>query len=783
MIYMAGNIQGITIQFRGETTSLEQAIKRVNSESRGIDAELKKVNNALKFNPTSVDLWRQKQTLLNQKIKDTQDKLKLLKDEQKRLDGAGVDKNSAEYRNLQREIITTESKLKTFKGQLNSIGNVKLKAVSEQFKQIGDKLTSAGQAFAPFSAAGAAVAGSLGLLAVKSASAADDLTTLSKVTGISVQNLQKYKAAADLVDVSVETIAKSQQKLTKSIASAGTGTGKQAEAFNKLGISVKNADGSFKDTDTVFNETVKALGNVKNETERNSLAMTLMGKSAMELNPLIEDGGKTYEAMAKSMAENDLKFVDQETLDGANKFNDALDTLKANGLATLSTVGTQLASYLAPAMEKISGALSKILGWLSKLSPQTLTIIGVIAALVAAIAPVLLFLGKISFAISSITSLMGTLGVSFGAIAVPIGIAVAAIAAAIAIGVLLYKNWDKIKAFAKKLWDNIKTTFNGIKTTITTVFNNVRTFIANVWNAIMLKIRTTIISIKTTVSTVFTAIKTTISTVFNAVKTFISTVWNAIKTTISTVIKGIKNTVSTVFNAIKTTISTVWNGIKTTISTVINSIKTTVSTVFTAIKSKIASIWTGIKTTITTAITGAKTTISTVVSSIKTKITTVFSSVLTSVKSKFSSIKNAITEPIKKAKETVSGAIGKIKDIINGAHLKLPHFKLPHFKINGGKLPWGIGGKGSPPSISVDWYAKGGIFDSASLIGVGEKGPEAVVPLDTLWNKLDKIAEASSGPQIVINVQASPGMDTTALAQEIERKLINSVNRRRLAWS
>lgn len=749
MIYMAGNIQGITIEFRGETTSLEQAIKRVNSETRGIDAELKKVNNALKFNPTNVDLWRQKQTLLSQKIKDTQDKLKLLKDEQKRLDASGVDKNSAEYRNLQREIITTESKLKTFKGQLNSIGNVKLKAVSEQFKQMGDKLTSAGQAFAPVSAAGAAVAGSLGLLAVKSGQAADDISTLSTVTGISVQNLQKYKAAADLVDVSMETIAKSQQKLTKSMSSAGEGTGKQAEAFDKLGISVKNADGSFKDTDTVFNETIKALSGVENETERNALAMTLMGKSAMELNPLIEDGGKTYEAMAKSMAENDFKFVDQETIDGANRFNDALDTLKANGLATLSTVGTQLASYLAPAMEKISGALSKILGWLSKLSPQTLTIIGIIAALVATIAPLLLFLGKISFAISSITSLMGTLGVSFGAIAGPIGIAVAAIAAAIAIGVLLYKNWDKIKAFAKNLWDNLKTTFNGIKTTITTVFNNVRTFIANVWNAIMLKIRTTIISIKTTISTVFNAVKTTISTVFNA---------------------------------IKTTVSTVWNTIKTTITTVINAIKTTVSTVFNAIKSKITSIWTSIKTTISTAINGAKTSITTAVNTIKSKVSSVFTSVLSTVKSKWNSIKTAITGPINTAKETVKKAIEKIKSIINNAHLKLPHFKLPHFKIDGGQLPWGIGGKGRKPSISVDWYAKGGIFDSASLIGVGEKGPEAVVPLDTLWNKLDKIAEATSGPQIVINVQASPGMDTKALAEEIERKLINSVNRRRLAW-
>ena len=672
---MAGNVKGITIEFRGETTKLSSALKTIDKETRGLDKELRNINTALKFNPTSIDLWRQKQTVLKDKIKETEDKLKLLKREQARMDAEGVDKNSKEYRELQREIISTESKLKTFKSQLKSVGNVKLRAVSEQFKEMGDKLTTAGQAMVPFSAAGAAVAGSLGALAVKSGKAADDINTLSKVTGISTQQLQLYKSAADLVDVSVETIAQSQQRLTKSMSSASDGTGKQADAFKELGISVTNADGTLKSSDQVFNEVIKALGGVENETKRNALAMTLMGKSAMELNPLIEDGGKTYEQLAKTMAENNLKFVDQETIDGANRFNDALDTLKASGLATLQTLGTQLASYLAPAMEKIAGALEKVLGWLSQLSPTTLTIIGIIALVVAAIAPVLLFLGKIAFAISAITGLMATMGISFAAIAGPVAIVIGVIAALIAIGVLLYKNWDKIKAFAIKTW-------NAIKTAVTTAVTNLKNNISNIFNAI----------------------KANVVSIWNAIKTTISNVWNAIKTKVSSTVNGIKNTVITVFNAVKSAVSTTWN-----------------------------------------------------------------------------KIKESITKPIKKAKDIVKSAIDKIKSIVNNAHLSLPHFKLPHFKIGKGSLPWGIGGKGTPPSISVDWYAKGGIFDGASLIGVGEKGPEAVIPLDKLWTKMDKIAEGS-GMNVVINVQAAPGMDTKALAEEVQRQLINTVNRRRLAW-
>lgn len=137
---MAGNIKGITIEFRGDTTKLDKALRQVNNETRKIDKELRNVDKALKFNPTSVELWRQKQQLLSQKISETKDKLQLLKQQQAQMDADGVDKQSMEYQKLQREIIETESKVKTFEGQLKKIGNVNLRAASEQFKQWGQRL-------------------------------------------------------------------------------------------------------------------------------------------------------------------------------------------------------------------------------------------------------------------------------------------------------------------------------------------------------------------------------------------------------------------------------------------------------------------------------------------------------------------------------------------------------------------------------------------------------------------------------------------------------------------
>lgn len=573
---MAGNIKGITISFRGDTTQLDKSLRQINNETRSIDKELNQVNKSLKFNPTNVELWRQKQQLLTQKVSETKEKLDLLKQAQAQMDNDdSVDKTSKEYRELQRDIIETESKVKNFENQLRQVGNVNLRAASEQVKELGGKLESAGQALMPLSAAGAAVAGGIGALAYKSGQAADDLNTLSKVTGISTYELQKYNAAADLVDVSTEAIAKSHAKLSKNMAAAANGSKTQAAAFEQLGVRVTNADGSLRDSDAVFQDVITALGGMKNETERDALAMQLMGKSAMELNPLIEDQGETYKNVADTLAKYNLDFVDQETLDKANEFNDELDMMKVLGTTSLSIVGAQLAEYLAPALEKVVELMGKLAEWLSGLDPRLLTVIGAIAALVAGIAPLLIILGKVAFAISSIMSLMSTLGLSFGALMGPVGIVIGIIAALIAIGVLLYKNWDVIKAKLTALKDWFATTFDAIKNKTVAVFN---------------------------------------------------------------------------------------------------------------------------------------------------------------------AIKNAIMTPIRTAVDFVRNMINKIKGFFN-FKVSLPHIKLPHFSIKpkGWKLSDLL--KGSIPHLGIDWYAQGGIFNSPSVIGVGEAGPEAVLPIEKLQVMLGSMAD------------------------------------------
>ena len=113
------------------------------------------------------------------------------------------------------------------------------------------------------------------------------------------------------------------------------------------------------------------------------------------------------------------------------------------------------------------------------------------------------------------------------------------------------------------------------------------------------------------------------------------------------------------------------------------------------------------------------------------------SSVIGNVRNAFNSIKSAMTQPIQSARDTISGIIKKLKGLFPLSVGKIfSNIKLPHFKISGGQAPWGIGGKGTKPTIGIDWYAKGGVFDNPSIIGVGEAGREIVTPERLLDEKL-----------------------------------------------
>lgn len=393
-----------------------------------------------------------------------------------------------------------------------------------------------------------AVATGLSALTLKSALAADDLNTLAKQSGFSTADIQKWQYASDLIDVSIDDIVKSAAKMKKNMISTSTTT---VDAWNQLGIKVKDSNGQLRNSTTVFYETLTALSKVQNETERDTLAMTLFGKSADSLAGIVDDGGAALQELA-GKAEKAGVILSQDTLDSANALNDKVDTLKATVKGFAGKVGSELAGRTSKALDvvgshfskafntspmdwlngKLDTLMAKLDSWIAggglerladllvngvQLGAQKAgdmlqkagdalkwckdhsdTLVNVLKGLAAAwaVKKVLDFnngladcVGNIGGIIKTVLTMTGVLGGQAAATgtatvaqtglntamaANPIGAVILAIEALIAVGVLLYKNWDTIKAGAQSLWNKFKDVSIRIGTAFSGAFNKVK---------------------------------------------------------------------------------------------------------------------------------------------------------------------------------------------------------------------------------------------------------------------------------------------------------------------
>lgn len=393
-----------------------------------------------------------------------------------------------------------------------------------------------------------AVATGLSALTLKSALAADDLNTLAKQSGFSTADIQKWQYASDLIDVSIDDIVKSAAKMKKNMISTSSTT---VDAWNQLGIKVKDSNGQLRNSTTVFYETLTALSKVQNETERDTLAMTLFGKSADSLAGIVDDGGAALQELA-GKAEKAGVILSQDTLDSANALNDKVDILKATVKGFAGKVGSELAGRASKALDivgahfsqafntspmdwlsgKLDTLMAKLDSWIAGGGLEQLadllvngiqtgaqkagdmlqkagdalkwckdhsdTLVDVLKGLAAAwaVKKVLDFnngladcVGNIGGIIKTVLTMTGVLGGQAAATgtataaqtglnaamtANPIGAVILAIEALIAVGVLLYKNWDTIKAGAQSLWNKFKDVSIRIGTAFSGAFNKVK---------------------------------------------------------------------------------------------------------------------------------------------------------------------------------------------------------------------------------------------------------------------------------------------------------------------
>lgn len=534
---MAERIRGITIELGGDASGLEQALKSVNSEISNTQKQLKDVERLLKLDPTNTELLAQKQKLLGDQIKNTENKLETLKKTQATMDENGVDKNSDQYLALQREIVSTEREVKNLKTAAGETATA-----MDKIGKSAEKVAKGAQTIADKTKylSGIAAGGitAIGGLAVKTAKTADELSTLAKQTGFSVEELQKFQYASELVDVSVSDMTGAAVKLKKAV-------GADSKELAQLGVKTRNADGSMRDINDVFYDTLAALGGVKNETERDVLAMAIFGRSADSLAGIIDDGGESLKALGKEAEDMGLIMSD-ETVTSMNAVNDQIDRLKAQATATLMQEGAKAMEALMPVFEKIVSAISSIIEWVGSLDEQQIQTITTILAVVAAISPLATLISKVSSMIAFIPTLLSALGAAMTwLMANPVVLVIAGI---VALVTLIATKGDEIKDILNK----VDAFLQGIFTRDWT-----ETF-GPVLGGILNGFFDTVSAVWDSVKGVLTGI---IDFIQGAFKGDWTKAWNAVKSIFSSIMSGLSKVFKTPLNAVIGMINNIIDGI------------------------------------------------------------------------------------------------------------------------------------------------------------------------------------------------------------------------------
>lgn len=479
---MAGSsIKGITVEINGDTKGLTSALHDVNGAVNTTKADLKQVERLLKLDPKNTELLAQKQRLLNQSVEETSKKLDVMKtaaaQAKEQLELGTI--TQGQYDALQREIVATEKALEDAKKSAETF-DASLAKIQTTASTVANAAGAVADKTKGLSMAAGGLLGSLGAAAYSAVTMSDDLNTLAKQSGFTTAELQKMQYAQDLIDTSMEDIVASAAKLRKSMASTSKDT--QA-AFKTLGVSVTEANGHMRNSKAVYWDVINALSKVTNETERDQLAMQLLGKSADSLAGIVDDGGQALRQLGDE-AERAGLIMSQDTLDGLNAVNDQIDTLKATSKALLMETGAKALKALMPVLQQVVVIIAQIFTWIGSLNTQQISMLVTILAIVAAISPIAGIISAIASAISALIPLIGTV-VAFCA-ANPLAIAIAAVSVLfVALVALIISSWDEIQAAFAPFVETIQQGLQSIAESIAATFQTAWAIVEGIFNAIV----------------------------------------------------------------------------------------------------------------------------------------------------------------------------------------------------------------------------------------------------------------------------------------------------------
>lgn len=819
---MAVSYKGLVIKFGGDTTELQGALKKVSSESKKTQADLKEIDKSLKFNPGNTDLLQQRVKALNSAYGETQQKLDAYKQalaqlEAKQQSGARLTaEEERQYDSLKRAILQCENQLESYGKELAETSReaeaskTKLYKFGQTIEDNADKLEKAGKGVerGGLAISGGITAAATGLTALaesqeEAIAKNNQLETAFTSAGSTVEQAQTtyanfYRILGD-GDTATEAsqnlirLTQDEEELKKwtdiaagayatfgdalplenlaetaqETAHTGAVTGSFADALNWSTASAEqwsNALSGNSAAQAAFNKAI-AEGQTKEDAFNEALAAC---KTEQERATLVTDAlAGVYGDAGKAFQETNKDLL--ASRDAQNELETSMREIGEAALPVkqmVTEIGSEILGKLTPALQAASD-------WFKSLSPEQQELVKNLGLGVLAFGGVTTAVGKfmqsaapIGGAIKSIAGgfvdLGGKadgLGGKFGGLgggwksltglitANPIGLGIAAVSAAVA-GLTWFFTQTET---GKQMWANFTGWISEKWQGVCDFLSGAGEFWGGVWNDVTSGVE---------------QFKSDVASKWEGFKQDASNAWENIKSTVSEKAQGAADWVSDKWNTLQTATQTYFGGIASTVQNDMNTAKQVGSSAGSALQAALSGDWStanaeaanafnAIKDNISQKMDNAQQNAVRVADAIGNKLG--FPGLGEKVNGVFNSVRDFMKNPIENAWNFIKDIPGKIMSIFGGIKIELPKIKMPHFNVS-----WNDVGPIKLPSVSVDWYARGGYFDKASIIGVGEAGGEYVAPEKQLWDFIERaVNNAFNGGQPAQQIAVSVEVNAT----------------------
>ena len=451
---MAETVKGLNIKLTLDGKDLENELNGIKKELKEQNKDLRAINTNLRYDSSNLDLWKQKQSKLNDILVQTKKKLETQNQELDRAKKAVQvgDMSQEEFNKLKRNVIYTEAEIAKMNGQLEKTSD-KIKQLSNaNFEKIG-KLGSTLTKSVTVPILGAVSA--LTAFSVKAAYTADEIGDTAEKIGLSAEAFQEWNHTATILGVSTERMERAFVKVNGILGDIATGNAdKYAESLALIGLSLDDLEG--KNTDEAFNLIRDALSEVEDEAVRLGVANDLLSERvAADIIPVLTQEASTINDLRNEARE--LGIVTNEQAAQAGEFTDALDRTKQ----AVSSLGIDLASTLLPVIQELiikvrDNVIPTLKDWIDKwnnMDSGTKKIIATLTGLVAAIGPVLSVVGKVGPLLNAGSMALKAVGTSGIFAGVGINAATLGIGALIAILAVALFQSEEFKALLGRLME------------------------------------------------------------------------------------------------------------------------------------------------------------------------------------------------------------------------------------------------------------------------------------------------------------------------------------------